>query len=118
MRLPLLTGIGFSELLREIIMGNLTNDMTRLRGEIETLRNAQSVWIQNLAAKVSAMRAAFVVAHRAMAKKTKMDLNAYLSGIKKRVSGMRKENRADLAGARFAWNSKSNLHKNNTKRSK
>jgi len=106
-------------------MGNLTNDMTRLRGDADALRNARNVLMQDLAhganglaKKVSGMRADFTAAHQAMAKKAKMDLNAYLSGVKKRVSGMRKENTADLDGARLAWNSKSNLHKNRTKRSK
>ncbi len=106
-------------------MGNLTNDMTRLRMDVDALRNARNVMMRDLArgadgltATVSAMRAGFAAAHQAMAKKAKMDLNTYLSGMKKRIGGMRKENAADLAGARLAWNAKTNLHKNSTKRSK
>jgi hypothetical protein len=106
-------------------MGTLTNDMTRLRGDVDALRNARIALMQNLtrganglAKKVSSMRTEFTAAHQAMAKKAKMDLTAYLSGVKKRVNGLRKENTADLAGARLAWASKSNLHQNSSKRSK
>jgi len=106
-------------------MGNLTTDMTRLRGDVDALRNARNVLLQDLAhganglaTKVSAMRADFTAAHQAMTKKARMEMNAYLSGIRKRVGGMRQENQDDLAGARLAWNSKGTLHKNSSKRSK
>ena len=91
-------------------MGNITNDMTRLRGEVDALRGARGALMQelargarDLAATVSAMRAGFDAAHTAMAKKTRRDRVSYVTGIKKQVSKMRKENAADLAGARNAW---------------
>ena len=91
-------------------MGNITNDMTRLRGEIDALRGARGALMQelargarDLATMVSAIRADFDAAHTAMAKKTRRDRFSYVSGIKKRVSKMRKENAADLNGARNAW---------------
>ena len=84
-------------------MGNITNDMTRLRGEIDALLGARAWWVRDLAATVSAMRAGFDAAHTAMAIKTRRDRVSYVSEIKKRVSKMRKENAADLNGARNAW---------------
>ena len=84
-------------------MGNITNDMTRLRGEIDVLRGARGALIRDLTATVSAMRAGFDAAHTAMAKKNRRDRVSYVTGIKKQVSKMRKENAADLAGARNAW---------------
>ena len=91
-------------------MGNITNDMTRLRGEIDALRGARGALMQelvrgagDLAATVSAMRAGFDAAHTAMAIKNRRDLVSYVTGIKKQVGKMRKENADDLNGARIAW---------------
>ena len=91
-------------------MGNLTDDMTRLRGEVDALRNARGVLMQDLARgaramadEVSAMRADFAHAHAAMAKKAKRERVAYVTGIKKRIGRMRKEFAADLDGARRVW---------------
>jgi hypothetical protein len=91
-------------------VGNITNDMTRLRGEIDALRGARGALMlelalgaRDLAATVSAMRAGFDAAHTAMAKKTRRDRVLYVTEIKKRVSRMRKETAADLNGARNAW---------------
>jgi len=91
-------------------LGNITNDMTRLRGEIDTLRGARGALMQELARgardlanTVLVMRAGFDTDHTAMAKKTRKDRGSCVSGIKKQVSKMRKENAADLNGARKAW---------------
>ena len=91
-------------------MGNLTDDMTRLRGEVDGLRAARVVLMQdlaqsakNLANEVSAMRADFAGAHAAMAKKEKKIRLVFVSGVKKRVGRMRREYASDLAGARRAW---------------
>ena len=91
-------------------MGNLTNDMTRLRGEVDALRNARGALMQGLARdvremadEVSAMRAGFANTHAAMAKKAKRERVAYVTGVKKRVGSMRKEFASDIDGARRAW---------------
>ncbi len=91
-------------------MGHITGDMTRLVGEIRALRDARNKLIEDLTrgAKdlkdaVSAMLANFSNAHAAMARKTKAERMAFLSGLNNAVAGMRKEFAADLAGARLAW---------------
>ncbi len=94
-------------------MGNLTDDMTRLRGEIDALRATRSSLRQeltrgakDLAAEVSAMRADFSAAHAEMAKKSGKSRAAYVARIKKRVGRMRREIASDLEGARRAWTGK------------
>ena len=91
-------------------MGNLTDDMTRLRGEVDAMRSDRGALMQNLAlgAKelafmVSAMQADFAAAHAAMARKTRRERVSYVTKIKKQVGRMRKENASDLAGAARAW---------------
>jgi hypothetical protein len=91
-------------------MGNLTDDMTRLCGEIVSLRNAREFLMAELASGardltdyVSSMQADFCDARRKMAKKTKAELAAFVSGVKTKVMNMREEMNGDLAGARRAW---------------
>jgi len=91
-------------------MGNLTDDMTRLCGEIVSLRNARGDLMAELASGardltdyVSSMQADFCDARRKMAKKTKAELAAFVSGVKTKVMNMREEMSGDLAGARRAW---------------
>ncbi len=91
-------------------MGKLTDDMTRLRGEVDALRSDRGALMQDLArgakdlaTEVSAMQASFAKAHTAMAKKTKRELRSFVAGIEKKVGRMRKETATDLAGARRAW---------------
>ena len=91
-------------------MGNLTDDMTRLRGEVDTLRSDRRALMQGLArgarelaTTVSAMQADFAAAHASMAKKTAKARATYVARLKKEVSRTRKENAADLAGAARAW---------------
>ena len=59
-------------------MANLTDDMTRLRGEVDALRGARGALIndltrgaRDLTTAVAAMRADFTSAHTAMAKQTR-----------------------------------------------
>ena len=94
-------------------MGNLTDDMTRLRGEIDVQRNARGALMQDLArgakdlsSVVSAMRADFSSTHAAMARKAKRGRDGAVNSIKKRVNRMHREMAADLAGARRAWSGK------------
>jgi hypothetical protein len=95
-------------------MGNLTDDMTRLRGEVDALRSNRGALMQELArgAKdlaftVSTMRADFAAAHAAMARKTGKARTSYVARIKRQVGRMRKETAADLAGASKVWFGKS-----------
>ncbi len=69
-------------------MGNLTEDMTRLRGEVDALRGAREALMQdltrgakNLSATVSAMRADFSAAHAAMAKQTREERGAFVAAV-------------------------------------
>jgi hypothetical protein len=91
-------------------MGNLTDDMTRLRGEVDALRNdrgalmlALSHGVKDLASSVSTLRTDFGASHAAMAKRSRKHLSTYVSGISKRITRMRHANAADLAGASKAW---------------
>ena len=97
-------------------MGNLTDDMTRLRGEVDALRSNRGALMQDLArgardlaTDVAAMRADFTAAHTAMAKKTGKARASYVARIKKQVGRLRKETAADLAGARRAWVGKTKI---------
>lgn len=91
-------------------MGNLTEDMTRLRGEVDALRINRGAlmqelarWAKDLASTVSAMQADFASAHATMARKAGKARASYVARIKKQVGRMRKENASDLAGASRAW---------------
>jgi len=94
-------------------MGNLTDDMTRLRGEVDALRSDRGALMQelargakDLASTVSAMQADFAAAHATMARKTGKARASYVAKIKRQVGRMRKETSSDLAGARRAWSGK------------
>ena len=84
-------------------MGNLTNDMARLRGEIETLRSERGAQIRDRVSTVSTLLSDFAAAHTAMAKKSRKEGASYVTRIKKQVARMRKETAADLARAHHAW---------------
>ncbi len=91
-------------------MGNLTTDMTRLRGEVDALRSDRGALMQelargakDLATSVSAMQAEFAAAHKAMAKKDGKARATFVARLSKQVGRMKKENAADRAGAARAW---------------
>ena len=76
-------------------MGKLTDDMTRLRGEIETLRGARAALLQEMArdargltTAVSAMQAYFAAAHTAMAKKTSGEREAFVAAMIDEVNSL------------------------------
>jgi len=76
-------------------MGNLTDDMTRLRGEVDALRSERGALMQeltrgarDLAATVSAMQSGFAVAHTAMAKKTSEEREAFVADMIREVSSL------------------------------
>jgi len=76
-------------------MGKLTDDMTRLKGEIDALRGARGGLVQDLtrgakdlAAEVSAMQAGFAAAHIAMAKKTSGEREAFMVAMTHEVNSL------------------------------
>lgn len=76
-------------------MGKLTDDMTRLRGEIETLRGEREALLQEMArdargltTAVSAMQAYFAAAHTAMAKKTSGEREAFVAAMIDEVNSL------------------------------
>ncbi len=91
-------------------MGALTDDMTRLCGEIRSMRKARFAMKSELAratkdrkAAVRKMQAGFANAHGEMARKTKAGREAFASNLKRAVARKRREFRDDLAGAQRAW---------------
>jgi hypothetical protein len=84
-------------------MGRLTDEMTRLCGEIVALRGARKGFIKTLNQNVTAMRANFRRAHNEMAHKTKTERRAAIAHLKKSVGAMRHAFADDLEGARKAW---------------
>jgi len=76
-------------------MGNLTDDMTRLRGEIDALRGARNALMQDLtrgagdlAAAVSAMKSDLTAAHNAMAQKTKRERETFVGNMVHEVNSL------------------------------
>ena len=91
-------------------MGNLTNDMTRLREEIDKLRSSRGALMHELAQDVRGLKSSvasllseFASAHSDMAMNSKKSRVAFVSGIKELVAGMKRDMQNDLAGARNAW---------------
>ena len=69
-------------------MGNLTNDMTRLRGDVDALRSDRMALMHelargasNLTTDVANMRDDFTAAHKAMAKKTGKELKNFVAAV-------------------------------------
>jgi hypothetical protein len=84
-------------------MGVLTNDMTRLKGEIAQLHGSLEEFVGDLETGVAAMKADFHKAHRQMAKKTAAERAEFVSDLVEKVAGLRSEFAADIAGAHQAW---------------
>jgi hypothetical protein len=84
-------------------MGRLTEEMTRLCGEIVALRGARKGFVKDLTHNVATMQANFRRTHKEMARKTKAERRAAVAHLKKTVGAMRHEFAADLDGARRAW---------------
>lgn len=94
-------------------MGVLTNDMTRLRGDIGGLRGERRALINDLSHRtrerrsaVAAMQAGFRRSHAEMSRKAKADLRAFMFALRRTVSAMRREVADDIVGARRAWSGK------------
>ena len=84
-------------------MGRLTEEMTRLCGEIVALRGARKGFVKDLTHNVATMKANFRRAHNERARKTKAERRAAMAHLKKTVGDMRHAFAADLDGARRAW---------------
>jgi hypothetical protein len=76
-------------------MGNLTDDMTRLRGEVEALRGVRGALMQDmtrgardLTTAVAAMRADFTSAHAAMAKQTRGERETFVAAVIDEVNSL------------------------------
>jgi len=98
-------------------MNNLTDDITRLCGEIASLRDSRAALMSSLAEgreemqdAVSRMMAGFGEARAEMAKQTQADLGDFVNQVKEAVTELREKVvamqgafREDLAGAHQAW---------------
>jgi len=91
-------------------MNNLTNDMTRLCGEIAALRDDRATLMSSLAKTKEAMQGAvsqmltgFGEARADKTKQTKAELGEFVSQLKGTVSALLEGVRDDLAGAHQAW---------------
>jgi hypothetical protein len=91
-------------------MGSLTDNMARLREEIEASRSARVAFAMHLKHDVAEMQASFRdarVANARIAKAERMqfinDLAAYVSDLRTSVLGMRQRFAEDLASARHVW---------------
>jgi hypothetical protein len=88
-------------------MGNLTVDMTRLREEVEALRDARSVLMNDLTrgtrdlnTAVAAMRDEFISSHAAMAKQSRGEREAFVAAVIDQINsriGAFSRDRADMA---------------------
>lgn len=98
-------------------MEHLTQDMTRLREEIGSMRHTRNRFIRNterdvaaIQAGVSVMREGFRAAHAEMARNSHAERMVSMSGVrravrdvKRTVAGLRRGFAADIQGARQAW---------------
>jgi len=87
-------------------MGRLTEEMTRLCGEIVSVRNARKGFVKDLTHDVAAMKANLRRAHNDMARKARAERRAAMAHLRKTVGGMRHALASDLEGARRAWGGK------------
>jgi hypothetical protein len=84
-------------------MGRLTEEMTRLCGEIVAMRGARKGFVKDLTHDTATMMNNFHRARKDMARKTGSERRAAVSHLKKSVGAMRHAFAADLDGARKAW---------------
>ncbi|PIU52521.1 MAG: hypothetical protein COS90_11035 [Deltaproteobacteria bacterium CG07_land_8_20_14_0_80_60_11] len=87
-------------------MGRLTDDMTRLCGEIVAFRGFRKSFVKDLTHSTAALMANFHRAHQDMARKTKAERRADVAHLRKTVGAMRHVFAADIEGARRAWSGK------------
>jgi len=78
-------------------MGPLTNDMTRLRDDIDALHNNRETFITDLMHNVAAMQSGFRNDHAEMARKGQDDREAFVSNLRSNVVEMQSNFRNDHA---------------------
>ena len=98
--------------------GNLTNDMTRLRGEIAASRDSRAEARERMQAAISRMIGGFGEARSEMARQTKAELGEFVARVKdavtelrQTVAQLREGFQDDLAGAHRAWLGASPAHR-------
>ncbi|MCL5966629.1 MAG: hypothetical protein M1550_05420 [Deltaproteobacteria bacterium] len=91
-------------------MGRVTEDITRLVGEIQGGHRDRQQMMQDLRRnaaerkrEVKGMQAGFHAAHAEMSRRQKKALRDFAKGIEDKVCGLLKGFAGDLAGARRAW---------------
>ena len=91
-------------------MGTLTDEMTRLAGEVRAGRGEREAFVRGLKCDVSQMQTNFHDAHAEMASKKGAERKKFVSGVKRTVGSLQREFgsqqrevRADIRGAREAW---------------
>lgn len=91
-------------------MGRLTDDMTRLAGEVRTGHADRARMMSELKQATVEMRRAVAMMHAGfrsaraeMARMQRRMLHGFVSGLRSTVGRMRKECADDLASARRAW---------------
>jgi len=84
-------------------MGCMTDDMSRLRGEISSLRRARETFLKDLEKDAAEMQANFAFSRTARARRMKADLMAFTTRLRKETGEQGRAVRTDMAGARHAW---------------
>jgi len=84
-------------------MGALTDDMTRLRGEVDAWRSARGDFIKDLKSSITSMLADFSNARSEMAVALRSARMDFIQNLKSSVASIRSEMAADLAGAHRVW---------------
>jgi hypothetical protein len=84
-------------------MGHLTDEMTRLCGEIVAMRGARKSFVKDLTHNTATLLANLRRSRREMARQTGAERRAAVAHLKKTVAGLRHAFASDLEGARRAW---------------
>ena len=90
-------------------MGRITDEMTRLVGEIQGGHRDRQQMIQDLRRNGAEMQAGFHAAHAEMSRRQKKALRDFVTGMEDKVCGLLDGFAGDLAGARRAWGGTSSL---------
>ena len=69
-------------------MGTLTESMTRLCGEIVTLRGARLTFVRDLGQDVATLKADFRRAHNEMAQRTKAERQGFVKALGHEVASL------------------------------
>ncbi len=91
-------------------MATFTDDVSRLCGEIRTLRGERQRFLKELAHQakeraegVLQMRSGFIEARAEMARKLKAQLLGFTTKLRREVGSQARQFQADLTGARRSW---------------